>query len=56
VVKNADPTPEEFDSPQLHREKVIPGAGSQHLHRAAEARRYEFMASSTARRRAAPSS
>ena len=24
-VKNADATPEEFDSAQLHREKVIPG-------------------------------
>ena len=24
-VKNTDATPEEFDSPQLHREKVIPG-------------------------------
>lgn len=24
-VKNADATPEEFDSSQLHREKVIPG-------------------------------
>jgi plastocyanin len=24
-VTNADSTPEEFDSPQLHREKVIPG-------------------------------
>ncbi len=25
VIKNEDPTPEEFDSSQLHREKVIPG-------------------------------
>ncbi|HZS85619.1 MAG TPA: cupredoxin domain-containing protein [Stellaceae bacterium] len=25
VVKNADPTPEEFESGSLHREKVIPG-------------------------------
>jgi hypothetical protein len=25
VVKNADPTPEEFDSTDLRREKVIPG-------------------------------
>jgi hypothetical protein len=25
LVKNADPTPEEFDSSKLHREKVIPG-------------------------------
>jgi hypothetical protein len=24
VIKNEDPTPEEFDSSQLHREKVIP--------------------------------
>jgi plastocyanin domain-containing protein len=24
VVKNADPTPEEFESAQLHREKVVP--------------------------------
>jgi plastocyanin len=25
VIKNLDPTPEEFDSPDLKREKVIPG-------------------------------
>jgi Cupredoxin-like domain len=25
MIKNADPTPEEFDSDSLHREKVIPG-------------------------------
>jgi hypothetical protein len=25
VVKNADPTPEEFESTELRREKVIPG-------------------------------
>jgi plastocyanin domain-containing protein len=25
VVKNEDPTPEEFESTELHREKVIPG-------------------------------
>ena len=25
VVKNLDPTPEEFESPQLRREKVVPG-------------------------------
>jgi|SRR4051794_26284596 hypothetical protein len=25
VIKNEDPTAEEFDSSQLHREKVIPG-------------------------------
>ena len=25
VIKNEDSTPEEFDSSQLHREKVIPG-------------------------------
>jgi plastocyanin len=25
LVKNNDPTPEEFDSSSLHREKVIPG-------------------------------
>src|SRR5207302_10099129 len=25
VVKNTDPTPEEFESTELHREKVIPG-------------------------------
>jgi plastocyanin domain-containing protein len=25
IVKNADPTPEEFESTELHREKVIPG-------------------------------
>lgn len=27
TVKNLDPTPEEFDSAKLHREKVIPGGG-----------------------------
>jgi plastocyanin len=27
LVVNADPTPEEFDSDALHREKVIPGGG-----------------------------
>jgi plastocyanin len=27
VVKNADPTAEEFDSDDLHREKVIAGGG-----------------------------
>ncbi len=25
IIKNADPTPEEFESTELHREKVIPG-------------------------------
>jgi hypothetical protein len=25
IVKNADPTPEEFESAKLHRERVIPG-------------------------------
>ena len=25
IVRNADPTPEEFESTELHREKVIPG-------------------------------
>ncbi|MGD8926465.1 MAG: cupredoxin domain-containing protein, partial [Thioalkalispiraceae bacterium] len=25
VVKNQDPTPEEFESHSMHREKVIPG-------------------------------
>src|SRR5882672_11758676 len=25
IVKNEDPTPEEFESTELHREKVIPG-------------------------------
>jgi plastocyanin domain-containing protein len=25
IVKNDDPTPEEFESPQLRREKVVPG-------------------------------
>src|SRR5579883_1395427 len=25
VIKNEDPAPEEFDSSQLHREKVVPG-------------------------------
>jgi plastocyanin len=25
VIKNQDATPEEFDSSQLHREKVVPG-------------------------------
>ena len=28
VIKNEDPTPEEFESTQLHREKVVP-AGQQ---------------------------
>lgn len=27
VIRNADPTPEEFESRTLHREKVIPGGG-----------------------------
>lgn len=27
IVKNEDPTPEEFDSTRLNREKVIPGRG-----------------------------
>jgi hypothetical protein len=27
VVKNLDPTPEEFESHTLHREKVVPGGG-----------------------------
>jgi plastocyanin len=27
VVRNLDPTPEEFESPDLKREKVIPGKG-----------------------------
>ena len=27
VIRNADPTAEEFDSAQLHREKVVPAGG-----------------------------
>ncbi|HEX7969700.1 MAG TPA: cupredoxin domain-containing protein [Stellaceae bacterium] len=27
VIRNSDPTPEEFESRTLHREKVIPGGG-----------------------------
>lgn len=27
LVKNLDPTPEEFESHSLHREKVVPGGG-----------------------------
>ena len=27
IIRNADPTPEEFESRTLHREKVIPGGG-----------------------------
>ncbi len=27
VVKNLDPTPEEFESHDLHREKIVPGNG-----------------------------
>jgi len=27
AVKNTDPTPEEFESHSLHREKVVPGGG-----------------------------
>lgn len=32
LVKNLDPTPEEFESHSLHREKVIPGKGQAIIH------------------------
>lgn len=27
IIKNLDPTPEEFESQELNKEKIIPGAG-----------------------------
>lgn len=32
VIKNLDATPEEFDSTDLHREKVVPGGGEGSLY------------------------
>ncbi len=32
VIKNLDATPEEFDSSDLHREKVVPGGGEGSLY------------------------
>lgn len=35
VIKNHDKTPEEFESEELHREKIIPGGGQIRLKMAA---------------------
>ena len=43
LVTNADPTPEEFESPSLHREKVIPGGQTLTIYIGpVAAGRYEF--------------
>ncbi len=43
VVNNLDPTPEEFESKQLHVEKIVAGKGTITLHiRPLEAGRYRF--------------
>jgi len=43
VVNNLDPTPEEFESKQMHVEKIVAGKGSITLHiRPLDAGRYRF--------------
>jgi len=43
VVNNLDPTPEEFESKQMHVEKIVAGKGTITLHiRPLDAGRYRF--------------